>query len=69
VTAVTTDLQRAFVIRVRQGKAQWVDVKAGVVVNGQTEVFGDLKQGDIVVRNATDSIASGASVEIHEKGN
>ncbi|MGB2667547.1 MAG: hypothetical protein WAK48_26350 [Candidatus Acidiferrum sp.] len=56
-------------IRVRQGKAQWVDVKAGVVVNGQTEVFGDLKQGDIVVRNATDSIASGASVEIHEKGN
>jgi membrane fusion protein, multidrug efflux system len=69
VTAVTTDLQRTFVIRVRQGKAEWVDVKAGVVVNGKTEVFGDLKPGDIVVRNASDSIRSGVSVEIHQKLN
>ncbi len=69
VTAVTTDLQRTFVIRVRQGKAEWVDVKAGVVVNGKTEVFGDLKAGDIVVRNATDSIRPGVSVEIREKAN
>ena len=69
VTAVTTDLQRTFVIRVRQGKAEWVDVKAGVVVNGKTEVFGDLKPGDIVVRNATDSMRPGVSVEIHEKAN
>jgi membrane fusion protein (multidrug efflux system) len=67
VTAITTDLQRTFVIRVRQAKAEWVDVKSGVTVNGKTEVFGDLKPGDLVVRNATDSIRSGASVEVHEK--
>jgi membrane fusion protein, multidrug efflux system len=67
VTAITTDLQRTFVIRVRQGKAEWVDVKSGVSVNGKTEVFGDLKSGDLVVRNATDSIRPGASVEAHEK--
>jgi RND family efflux transporter MFP subunit len=66
-TAITTDLQRTFVIRVRQGKAEWVDVKNGVTVSGKTEVFGDLKHGDLVVRNATDSIRSGASVEAHEK--
>jgi hypothetical protein len=30
-------------------------------------VFGDLKPGDLVVRNATDSIRSGASVEAREK--
>ena len=66
-TAITTDLQRTFVIRVRQGKAEWVDVKSGVTMNGKTEVFGDLKAGDLVVRNATDSIRSGASVESHEK--
>jgi RND family efflux transporter MFP subunit len=59
-TAITTDLQRTFVIRVRQGKAEWVDVKSGVTVNGKTEVFGDLKLGDLMVRNATDSIRSGA---------
>jgi membrane fusion protein, multidrug efflux system len=62
-SAVTTDLQRTFVIRVQQGKAEWIDVKSGVSVNGKTEVFGDLKPGDIVVRNATDSIRAGSSVE------
>ena len=67
VTAITTDLQRTFVIRVRQGKTEWVDVKSGVTVNGKTEVFGDLKAGDLVVRSATDSIRPGASVEAHEK--
>lgn len=66
-SAVTTDLQRTFVICVRQGKAEWVDVKTGVTVNGKIEVFGDLKPGDLVVRNATDSIRSGASVEAYEK--
>jgi membrane fusion protein, multidrug efflux system len=66
-TAITTDLQRTFVIRVRQGKTEWVDVKSGVTVNGKTEVFGDLKSGDVVVRNATDSIRAGAAVEAREK--
>ena len=59
-TAVATDLQRTFVIRVRQGKADWVDVKTGVTANGKVEVFGDLQSVDIVVANVTDSIRSGA---------
>jgi membrane fusion protein (multidrug efflux system) len=54
-------------IRVRQGKTEWVDIKSGVTVNGKTEVFGDLKPGDIVVRNATDSIRAGTAVEAREK--
>jgi RND family efflux transporter MFP subunit len=66
-SAVTTDLQRTFVIRVRQGKAEWVDVKTGVTVNGKTEVFGELQPGDVVVANATDSIRSGTSVSVQGK--
>jgi membrane fusion protein (multidrug efflux system) len=66
-SAVTTDLQRTFVIRVRQGKAEWVDVKTGVTVNGRTEAFGELQPGDVVVANATDSIRSGASVSVQTK--
>ena len=66
-TAITTDLQRTFVIRVREGKTEWVDVKNGVTVNGKTEVFGDLKSGDLVVQNATDSIGPGIPVEAHEQ--
>lgn len=66
-SAVTTDLQRTFVIRVRQGKAEWVDVKTGVTVNGKTEIFGDLRPGDVVVTNATDSIRSGTIVSTQAK--
>lgn len=65
-TAVATDLQRTFVIRVHEGKAEWVDVKTGVAVNTETEVFGELKSGDLVVRNATDAIRSGAAVEARQ---
>jgi membrane fusion protein (multidrug efflux system) len=66
-SAVTTDLQRTFVIRVRQGKAEWVDVKTGVTVNGKTEIFGELQLGDIVVANGTDSLRSGTSVSVQAK--
>ena len=66
-SAVTTDLQRTFVIRVRQGKAEWVDVNTGVSVSGKTEVFGELQPGDIVVANATDSIRSGTKVSAQTK--
>lgn len=61
-SAVATNLQRTFVIRVRQGKAEWVDVTTGLSWNGQSEVFGDFKAGDVVIRNASDSIHDGTSV-------
>lgn len=61
-SAVTTDLQRTFVIRVDQGHAQWVDVRTGVTTNGKTEIFGDLHPDDVVVSNATDSIRSGVAI-------
>ncbi len=65
-TAVTTDLQRTFVIRVREGKAEWVDVKTGVTVHGTTEVFGELQPGDTVVANATDAIRPGVSLSTQQ---
>ena len=61
-SAIATDLQRTFVIRVRSGKAEWVDVKPGVTVSGKTEVFGDLQPGDALVRNATDAIRPGTAL-------
>ena len=62
VSAVTNDQQRTFVERVRDGKAEWVDVVTGLSVGGNIEVFGDLKPGDEVIRNATDAIRPGQQV-------
>lgn len=63
--AITTNLQRTFVIRVSNGKAEWVDVKSGTTVDGKTEVFGDLRPGDEVVARASDELASGTPVSPH----
>jgi len=64
-SAITTNLQRTFVIRIRNGKAEWVDVKTGATAGGKTEVFGDLKDGDLVVVPASDELAPGTSVVTH----
>jgi membrane fusion protein, multidrug efflux system len=63
VSAVTNDQQRTFVERVRNGKAEWVDVVPGLSVSGNIEVFGDLKPEDEVIRNATDAIRPGQEVK------
>jgi membrane fusion protein (multidrug efflux system) len=63
VSAVTNDQQRTFVERVRDGKAEWVDVVTGLSVNGNIEVFGDLKPGENVIRNSTDAIRHGQQVK------
>jgi membrane fusion protein, multidrug efflux system len=61
-SAVTTDQQHTFVIRVRNDKAEWVTVQTGQTVNGQIEVFGDLAAGDQVIKTASDAIHAGDSV-------
>jgi membrane fusion protein, multidrug efflux system len=63
-TAVTGDQQHTFVIRVRDSKAEWVNVQTGQSVNGDIEVFGDLHAGDQVVRTASDSIRNGQAITV-----
>ena len=55
-TAVTTTLERVFVVRLRDDKAEWVDVKTGATSGGLIEVFGDLREGDMVALLGTDEL-------------
>jgi RND family efflux transporter MFP subunit len=61
-TAVVTTAERTFVIRGRNGKAEWVDVKKGAADGDLIEVIGNLEAGDLVVRHATDEIRDGATL-------
>ena len=61
-TSVVTTAERTFVIRGRNGKAEWVDVKKGAADGDAVEVMGNLAAGDLVVRRATDEIRDGASL-------
>jgi hypothetical protein len=58
--AATTD--RTFVIRVRGGKTEWVDVKTGLTAGPLIEVFGDLQSGDEVAGRGTDELRPGTEV-------
>jgi len=61
-SSVMTTLERVFVIRIRDGKADWVDVKTGATVDKLIEVFGDLHEGDVVAARGTDELRPGTSV-------
>jgi len=61
-SAVANDLERTFVIRVRDNRADWVDVKTGATSEKLIEVFGDLKEGDEVAVRGTDQLRSGTTV-------
>jgi RND family efflux transporter MFP subunit len=58
--ASTTD--RTFVIRVRDGKTEWVDVRTGLTDGPLIEVFGDLAPGDQIASRGTDELRSGTLV-------
>jgi RND family efflux transporter MFP subunit len=61
-TSVVRTSERQFVVRLRNGIAEWVDVRRGQVNGNLIEVFGDLRDGDIVARRGTDEIRPGARV-------
>jgi RND family efflux transporter MFP subunit len=62
VSAVASDLQHTFVIRVRQNRTEWVDVTVGARSGDLIEVFGDLKEGDEVATRGTDQLRAGTEV-------
>ena len=62
-SAIGTNLERTFVVRVRNGKTEWVDVKPGASSGSYSEVFGDLQAGDQVAVRGSDELAPGTQVK------
>ena len=62
--ASTTD--RTFVVRIRNGKTEWIDVRTGLASGPLTEVFGELRPGDTVAVRGTDELRPGTDVRTRE---
>jgi len=60
--SVATTTDRTFVVRIRGGQAEWVDVKTGLASGSLIEVFGDLRAGDQIAARGTDEIRPGTKV-------
>jgi RND family efflux transporter MFP subunit len=58
-TSVVTTTERTFVIREKNGRAEWVDVRKGASEGDMIQVIGPLKIGERVVKRATDEIREG----------
>jgi RND family efflux transporter MFP subunit len=63
-TAVVTTTERSFVVRLREGQVEWVNVARGAPVGGQVEVFGALQAGDVVARRGSDELREGTRVGV-----
>lgn len=62
--ALVNSTTGVFVIRVKDGKAEWVPVKKGLDADNKIEVFGDLTEGDQLVATASEEIRDGAPVNV-----
>jgi RND family efflux transporter MFP subunit len=63
-TAIVTTTERTFVIRIRSGVAEWVNITRGAPVGDLVEVHGPLAKDDVIIRRATDEIREGMHVTV-----
>jgi multidrug efflux pump subunit AcrA (membrane-fusion protein) len=62
-SAIVRSTEKEYVIAVRDGKANLVDIKEGLTSNDSTEVFGDLKANDKILLHASDEIKQGDEIK------
>jgi membrane fusion protein, multidrug efflux system len=65
-SAIAVTTERTFVIRVRDGRAEYVNISRGTPAGDLVEVFGPLNAGDEIVRRASDEIREGALLQVRK---
>lgn len=63
-SAVISNMERTFVIKVENGVAKWVDVQRGDDNMNQVQIFGGVAKGDTILKTASEDIAVGKPVKI-----
>jgi membrane fusion protein, multidrug efflux system len=66
-TSVVTTTERTFVVRDKDGRAEWVNVQKGAMDGDLIRVIGPLGEGDRVVKRATDEIREGMDLKVSTK--
>ncbi|MGH9447760.1 MAG: efflux RND transporter periplasmic adaptor subunit, partial [Terriglobia bacterium] len=61
-SSVARTMESVFVIRVRDGKTEWVNMTTGITEGNLVEVFGNLRAGDRVVLHASEELQPGTPV-------
>src|SRR5262249_28306488 len=61
-SAVGVNLEKTFVVRVKGGLADPVNVKTGKTMDGKIEVVGPIQSGDLVALKASEDLKTGKKV-------
>ncbi|MGH9140970.1 MAG: efflux RND transporter periplasmic adaptor subunit [Thermoanaerobaculia bacterium] len=64
--SVTSTTDRTFVVRVKNGRTEWITVSTGLASGPLVEVFGDLQPGDRIATRGTDELRAGTEVRTKE---
>ncbi len=62
-SSIVTTTERIFVIRIRDGKAEWVNVTRGSPVDDLVQVYGPLNPDDQIVKRGSDEIREGTALK------
>jgi membrane fusion protein (multidrug efflux system) len=65
-SSVVTTTERRFVVRVKDGQVEWVDVRLGQSAETRVEIFGDISEGDWLALRGTDELRPGTKVTARE---
>lgn len=63
-TALVTNMERRFVIKVVNGKVTYVDVEKGEDLGDKIEIFGHLNEADTLLNAATDEIRNNSQIKV-----
>ena len=61
-SAIVNSTEKVFVVKIVNGKAEWVEVQKGRVADQQAEVFGKLQAGDTIVAVANEEFRDGMPI-------
>jgi len=62
-SAIISTMDGSYVLKVVDGKAVRTTVQKGDAAVGQTQIFGDLKPGDIILKTASEDLADRAAIK------
>jgi membrane fusion protein (multidrug efflux system) len=62
-SALLNSTQGTYVIKIVDQKAVWVPVKTGSSSEEKTEIFGDIKEDDVIVKSANEEIRNNSEVK------
>lgn len=63
--AVIASIEGQYVIKVNQGKAEFVEVRKGMQFDEVTEVFGALRDGDKIIVNPRNDMKNGEKIAMN----